>query len=145
MQNIMSNKESFKKAVILSIGIMTILSLILLPLRGSVISIFYERGTDVFDLTVKYMFYLIIGLPLMAIFQSFLGAFNGTGKTNYTFIVSVTRLWGIRVPLILLFVLVFSWGPSGIWTAMLISNFVIAFIGYYFYKKLTFEPKVYVD
>lgn len=138
-------KDSFKKAMVLSVGIMTILSLILMPFRAALTGVFYDVGTDVFDLTVKYMFYLLIGLPLMAIFQAFIGAFNGTGKTTYTFVVSVTRLWGIRIPLILLFVYVIDIGPSGVWTAMLISNFLIAFIGYFFYKTLTFEPKVQLD
>lgn len=138
-------KKSFREALVLSIVIMSVLSLILLPLRGTITTIFYERGTEVYNLTVRYMFFLLVGLPLMGIFQSFLGAFNGSGKTNYTFIVSVTRLWGLRVPLILLFVYVFNSGPSGIWTAMLISNFIIAFIGYFFYQKLTFEPKVELD
>jgi Na+-driven multidrug efflux pump len=138
-------RESFIKGLQLSLFIMVILSLIMLPVRSYIVTIFYDRGTEAFDLTVRYMFYLVIGLPLMAIFQAFLGAFNGSGKTNYTFIVSVTRLWGLRIPLILLFVHVFTMGPSGIWTAMLISNFIIAFVGYWFYRSLTFEPSAQLD
>ncbi len=138
-------RKSFKEALILSITIMTVLSLIFMPIRGIVASVFYDKGTDVYELTVRYMFFLLVGLPLMAIFQAFIGAYNGTGSTNYTFIVSVTRLWLIRVPLILFFVYVFNMGPSGIWTAMLISNFVIAFVGYFFYQKLSYEPKVQLD
>ena len=143
--NIERAKDSFKKALILSLVIMAVLSLALMPLRGALASIFYTRGTEVFDLTTKYMFFLLIGLPLMAIFQAFLGAFNGTGKTTYTFIVSITRLWGLRIPVILLLIYVLDFGPKGVWTGMLISNFGIAFIGYFFYRKLDFKPKVHLD
>ncbi len=143
--NVERAKESFHKGLILSLIIMAILSMVLLPLRGTLATIFYERGTDVFDLTVKYMFFLLIGLPLMAIFQAFIGAFNGTGHTKYTFWVSIIRLWGLRIPVILLLVYVIDMGPRGVWTGMLISNFVIAFVGYFFYKKLDFKPKVQLD
>jgi len=78
----------------------------------------------------------------MAIFQTFIGTYNGTGRTDYTFIVSVTRLFGLRIPLIFIFKYLTDMGSSGIWTAMLISNFIIAFVGFAFYTKLNFEPKI---
>ena len=78
----------------------------------------------------------------MAVLQSYFGAFNGNGKTTYTLIVGVTRLWGLRIPLILFFTYFTTLGSSGIWTAMLISNFVVMFVGMFFYKKLKFTPKL---
>ncbi len=138
-------KEAFHKAMKLSVGIMTVLSVIMLMVREPLGALFLGGDQAALDLAVKYMFYLIIGLPLMAIFQTFLGVYNGTGKTKYSFIVSVTRLWLLRIPLIIIFKNFTSFGSGGIWTAMLISNFIIAFIAYAFYKTLTFEPKAYLD
>jgi Na+-driven multidrug efflux pump len=115
--------------------------MIVMVLREPLAKVFLEDSAAI-DLTVKYMFYLIIGLPLMAIFQTFIGTYNGTGHTKFTFIIGVTRLWLLRIPLILIFKYFTDMGSSGIWTAMLLSNFIIAFVGYAMYKTLDFQPRV---
>ncbi len=140
--NVERAKEAFFKTMKLSIGIMIILSSIVLVLREPLATLFLEGDQVALDLTVKYMFYLIVGLPLMAIFQTFIGVFNGTGYTIYTFIFGVTRLWVLRIPLIFSFKYFTDMGSSGIWTAMLISNFVITFVGFALYRTLKFEPKI---
>ena len=135
-------REAFRKGMILSVVVISVTSLIMMFFRANVVSIFLKNDDVALNLAVTYMFYLLIGLPMMAVFQAFFGAFNGNGKTTYTLIVSVTRLWGLRIPLILLFTYFTAMGSSGIWTAMLISNFIIMFIGMYFYKRLDFSPKL---
>lgn len=135
-------KEAFHKGVILSVGIISVASLFMLFFRTGIASIFLKNDDVALRLAVTYMFYLLIGLPMMAVFQSFFGAFNGNGKTTYTLIVSVTRLWGLRIPLILIFTYFTAMGSSGIWTAMLISNFIIMFVGAFFYRKLEFLPRL---
>lgn len=138
-------RETFYKAMKMSVGIMILLSALLLFVREPLASIFLKDDPVALSLTVKYLFFLLIGLPLMAIFQTFIGTYNGAGKTGYTFIVGVTRLWVVRIPLILLFTRFTDLGNSGIWTAMLISNFIIVFVGYAFYKKVKFEPKITLE
>jgi len=135
-------KEAFSKAMKFSVGIMIVLSLIILGVREPLVAIFLEGDQGALDLAVKYMFYLIIGLPLMAVFTTFIGAFNGTGKTKYTFIFGVTRLWILRIPLIFIFKYYTDMGNSGIWTAMLLSNFLITFVGYFLYRRLDFKPRL---
>lgn len=138
--NVSRAKESFHKAMILSVGTMIVLSLIALLIRRPLASVFLENDPEALELTIRYMFFLIIGLPLMAIFQTFIGTFIGTGNTKYSFILSVTRLWILRIPLIMIFKNYTDMGSSGIWTAMLISNFIIAFVGLVLYRKLNFKP-----
>lgn len=139
--NVERAKATFKKAMIMSVSIMAMLSFIVMFLREPLAGLLLEEQSSI-DLTVKYMFYLIIGLPLMAIFQTFIGTFNGTGHTKFTFAIGVTRLWILRIPLILYFKYFTDLGSSGIWTAMLLSNFLIAFVGYGMYKTLDFKPRV---
>ncbi len=139
--NIDRAKETFHKAMFLSVGTMVVLSAGALFIREPLAKIFLEADPIALELTIKYMFYLIVGLPLMAIFQTFIGTFIGTGNTKYSFILSVTRLWILRIPLILSFKYFTDMGSSGIWTAMLISNFVIAFVGIILYRKLSWDPK----
>lgn len=61
-------------------------------------------------------------------------------------ILSLIRLWGLRIPLIFLYMLIFSTGSyEGIYIAMMISNVLIIPIGYYFETKINFEIKVRLD
>ncbi len=139
--NIARAKETFRKAMILSVGTMMVLSILALPFREVLAKVFLGDEPEALALTIKYMFYLIVGLPLMAIFQTFIGTFIGTGNTKFSFILSVIRLWVLRIPLIIIFKYFTDLGSSGIWTAMLISNFIIAFVGYFLYKRLNWDPK----
>jgi len=144
-RNVIRARETFKKAMILSAGIMAIGSIIFLFIREATVSPFIEDDPVTMSLAVEYMFYLLIGLPLMGIFQTFVGTFNGTGNTKYTFIFTITRLWILRIPLVYFFKLFTDLGSSGIWYAMLISNILIIPVGIIMYKKVDYKPKVNVN
>lgn len=139
-KNIKRAKETFFKSIILSFSLMAFGSLVFLNIREQLVSIFLSEETAI-NLATEYMFFLLIGLPLMAIFQSFIGFYNGSGNTKYTFIISVTRLWILRIPFLVSLKTFTDLGSSGIWYAMLVSNFVIIFVGIFLYKKVDFIPK----
>lgn len=87
-----------------------------------------------------YVFWTLLTQPLMALFQNYLGIFNGTGNTRYALLYSSARLWVIRLPLLLLFKLFTDIGSSGIWYAMVISNFLILLVGAFFRRRVDFSP-----
>lgn len=58
------------------------------------------------------------------------GAFQGGGDTRPVMFLNVLRLWGIRVPLAMFLSWRLSFGPSGIWYAMFVSNIVVATLGF---------------
>jgi putative MATE family efflux protein len=136
---------AFRKAMVLSAGLMALGSFIVIWFRSPLLSIFIKEDPVALALGVEYMFYLLIGLPLMGIFQTFMGTFNGTGNTKFTFVFSITRLWILRIPIILIFKYFTDVGSSGIWYAMLISNFVIILPGIYFYRQIDFKPKIEIE
>lgn len=138
-------KAAFKQANYLAIGLMTFGSIVFIFIRRDLAGIFIDEGTYALELANNYLFYLLIGLPLMAIFQNFIGVFNGTGYTKFTFVFGVTRLWLLRIPLIFMFKNLTDFGPSGIWYAMLISNFVIALVGIVLYQFIDFKPKIRLE
>ncbi len=141
--NIARAKETFRKNMILSNAIMVVGATLILFVREPLAALFMSDDPVALSLTVDYMFFILLGLPLMAVFQTFIGTFNGTGNTQYTFILSVTRLWVIRIPLVLFMARIFpARGSQVIWEAMLLSNLLIAVIGYILYKRITFKPKV---
>lgn len=137
-------KETHKKSMILSFSIMAVGSTLLLFVRTELAGIFIVDDSFTLALASEYMFYLLVGLPLMAIFQSFMGTYNGTGNTHFSLIISVTRLWGMRIPIVLLMREFTDLGPSGIWYAILISNFLIAIVGFVLYLRIDFKPKIKV-
>lgn len=137
--------KTFKVAMKMSFSFMLIGAIILLPIREYILLLFFDKGTQTMELAKEYMIYLLAGLPLMGIFQTYLGTFNGTGNTTYSMILSISRLWLLRLPIILVFSKFTNLGSSGIWYAMLISNVVAAVIGYILYKYVDFLPKVEVE
>lgn len=138
-------KAAFVQGVILSVGIMTIGSIIGIIIRKPMADLFFDVGTDSFNLTVTYMLYLFIGLPLMSLYTSYIGAYNGAGKTMYTFWLGTIRLWFVRIPVIYVLKEFTNLGPSGVWYAMLASNLVIAFLGLYFMRFIDFKPKIEIE
>lgn len=146
-QNIGNNnpqraRETFRKAMLLSVGISVFFAIIFMFLRRPLVSIFLKEDPEAIELAVQYMIFVLFSIPLMAIFQTFIGTFNGNGRTGYTFMISITRLWILRIPLVLLFTYVTKIGAAGIWTAMTISNLLIVIPGIILYKKLKFSPVI---
>lgn len=58
------------------------------------------------------------------------GAFQGGGDTRPVMVLSIIRLWGLRVPLAVLLAVNVGLGPAGIWYAMFLSNIVTAGAGF---------------
>lgn len=115
--------------------------LILLPFRHWFVALLTnDPATQA--LGTVYVFWTLLTQPLMALFQNYLGIFNGSGNTKYAMFLSSARLWIIRLPLILFFKLLTDIGSSGIWYAMVISNFLILLVGAWLYRKVDFSPIV---
>jgi putative MATE family efflux protein len=144
-QNIERARASFKKAMILSTGLMIIGSVGFMFFRTWSASFFIKDDPVALELASDYMLFLLLSLPLMAIFQTYMGVFNGTGDTKYTFIFTITRLWILRIPLIYLFKQFTNFGASGIWYSILIGNLLIIPVGMYLYKRVNYKPKVSIE
>ncbi len=115
--------------------------LVLLPFRSWIVSLLTNDALTRYFAN-DYVFWTLLTQPLMALFQNYLGIFNGSGNTRYALIYSSARLWVIRLPLLLLFKLFTDIGSSGIWYAMVISNFLILIVGAFFYRKVDFSPTI---
>ncbi|HHU55550.1 MAG TPA: MATE family efflux transporter [Acholeplasmataceae bacterium] len=146
-QNIGANnpkraRKSVKSALILSSVFMTLGGLALLPFRYQLGGIFLKDNYETLSLSVEYMFFLFTSLPLMAIFQVFMGAYQGAGYTKFSMILAILRLWGMRVPMVLIFKGLMDLDSSSIWYAMVISNFGATIIGVILYRLIRFDHKI---
>lgn len=140
--NIDRARKSVRSAMILSILIAIVGGAIIMPLREVLISIFLEEQPEALELSIEYMFFLLAGLPLMSIFQVYMGTYQGSGETKFSLVLALIRLWAFRIPLVLIFKNVFSLPASSLWYAMTISNFGAAYIGAILYSKCNFKPKI---
>lgn len=139
-------RDSVKKSAILAIGIMLIGMIIIIPLRKSLGGIFLSDLPEALELSSQYMMFLFLGLPLMAVYQVFMGAYQGSGETKFSLILSIIRLWLLRIPILLFYDRVLGLHyPDVIWYAMVISNFASVIIGLILYSFCKFKPKIDID
>lgn len=139
--NIPRAKKSVKQGMLMGLLIMAVGVSIILPFRYGFVGLFSHDETTI-PLAVEYMFFIGIGLPLMAVFQTFLSTFQGSGDTKYSLVLAVVRLWVFRLPFVLLTMEFTNFGPAGVWYSMLASNVLASFVGMYLYSKVKFIPKI---
>lgn len=99
------------------------IQLIVIPLAT-----FLAKGDQlVFTHTVNFV--RIVGWTVIAwgIFQGLTGVFNGFQMTKISMIISIVRLWVLRIPLLIFFRYIFTaWDEYGVWWTMFISNSITA-------------------
>lgn len=129
--------DSFKKSILLTSIIGILGCSFLIWQRVNIINFFMQSkdDMDVINKGVTYLVYISFSMPLMGIFSSFQGLFQGSGQTKYAMSMEIARLWIVRLPMILFFKHFTSIGSEGIWFAMSFSNLIICIYGYIIYKK----------
>lgn len=140
--NIERAKKCFVSALILSLIITVVGSFVLFFVSEQMASIFIKDNPKALESCVNYLYFLIVGLPLMGIFQIFVGVFQGAGRTDFSLILSALRLWVLRIPVILLYIHIFNIGEASVWYAMVISNFGATVIGIILYQFVDFLPRI---
>lgn len=138
--NVERAKKTVRQGMAMGVVMMIVGIAFILPFRGIIVSIFSEDASAI-EHAKTYILYIGIGLPLMALFQTYLNAFQGSGETQYSFILAIVRLWIFRLPFVLVSMYVLKLGPVGIWYSMLLSNVLAAILGSYLYSRVKFIPK----
>ena len=137
-------KEAFIKALKLAILIGVVGCLILIAFDEPILTFFMQAKDDpaVIELSLTYLFYVSLSMPLMGIFSVFQGLYQGTGNTKYSMSMEVGRLWFVRLPLILLLGHFTTWESTGIWFSMSFSNVVVCLYGYWIYKTKPWQQSI---
>lgn len=139
--NVKRAKASVKASVVISLIISIVGGVSLMFLRKDLASIFIINNELALDACVDYLYFLLLGLPLMGIFQVLIGAFQGAARTDFSLILSSLRLWVLRIPVIMLYMKVFNVGEKSIFYAMIISNVGAVIIGTFMYTFIDFKPR----
>lgn len=137
-------KESFYKALALTIVIGILGAGILIIFDEPIIHFFMQSRDDlsVIELSLTYLFYVSLSMPLMGIFSVFTGLYQGTGNTKYSMSMEIGRLWFVRLPMILFFKHLTTWGSTGIWFSMSFSNLIVCLYGYWIFARKGWQRSV---
>jgi len=139
--NTIRARDAFKKSILIVLFFMGLGAVVLIPFADNIIRIF-AKNSEVIAQGKYYMILIAASLPLMGVFSCLMGVFQGSGHTIYTMYMNLGRLWGLRIPMILLFKKFTDLGSKSVWFAMVISNFIICCMGMGIYMKGKWQRKV---
>ncbi len=126
--NIERAEQAFKKSVKLTTIIMMISGLLFLPITEWCIMVF-SKNPYVISEGDYYLKLILLTLPFLGVFSCLNGLFQGSGHTVSSMIISMGRLWFIRLPMLLLIQKMQIKDPRYIWYAMISSNIIIVVVG----------------
>ncbi|WP_353892283.1 MATE family efflux transporter [Proteinivorax hydrogeniformans] len=142
--------QAVKESIKLSVTILAVGGIILFLLAPQIVGIFTSDEV-VLEQGTFYLQLITLSIPLMGIFQSFVGVFQGSGHTMTAMMITTGRLWALRIPLILFLRNFPALGERAVWYAMVGSNFIICIIAFGLYlighwkEKIVDEEEDYVE
>ncbi|WP_461207092.1 MATE family efflux transporter [Clostridium sp. DL1XJH146] len=127
-------KKSIKSASIFGIAMSIIFASIIFFSKDTFASLLTNDDTVLYRHVINAISVYSISVIPWSIFQIVIGVFMGCAKTKYNLIISLVRLYLLRLPCIVILSQFASLNEYSIWYAMLISNVLTAIFAYIFYK-----------
>lgn len=134
-------KEAVKISAVLSTCLLTLGGIPMIIWAKPVISAF-STDPSVVSQGAYYLVLITLSIPLMGFFNIFVGTFQGAGHTMMVMFMQLGRLWGLRIPLIIVLMRLMPGNPSAIWYSMILSNFLTVVFGLILYLSKRWEKKV---
>ncbi len=129
-------EEAIKKALFISVTLACACTALLLPNRAFVASIFLSPDSAAHASMMRAMLIYSGAVIPWAITETAQGVFQGTGNTVYNLIVSMVRIYILRIPVVWFFARPeLALGEDGIWIAMLVSNILAAVFSFGLFLK----------
>jgi len=102
--------------------------------KGASVIHFFITDPEVTEIGVVMFRILSPSVIFFSLYTVLLGAFQGGGDAKPPMVLNIIRLWGLRVPLAYLMILVLGMGALGLWWAMFVSNLVVAAAAWILYE-----------
>ena len=131
--------ETVKKGAIITF-LMVSMMCVFLFFFGEEVTKFFVDDPEVVELGKIYFRLVSFSVPFFSVLSIIMGAFQGAGHNTLIAIVNITRLWGVRVPLVKFFANIY--GFKGVFYAMMISNILALLLGYLMMKLFKWKRKV---
>ncbi|MFN4223772.1 MATE family efflux transporter [Fervidobacterium gondwanense] len=132
-------EETVKRAFWWNITIIGVLSLLTF-IYGKEVTKFFINDPGVIGMGDIFFKYISFSMPIFTAYMIYNNALIGAGKTILTMIGDILRLWAIRIPIIA--VLSVTLGFKGIFIGMIISNLIVFFVTYAFFKFSNWKKAV---
>nr|AGF93016.1 MATE efflux family protein [uncultured organism] len=159
-QNIGAEQKSraeniVKKTLMVSAGIMVLIAIIIFAIRRPMVSFFLdetqlEEFSAVVNEASRFVAIFVISIPFFGWFRIFDSTYRGTGHTKPAMVLSLTRIWVLRLGLSYFlafqaFGLGLDLGVLGVWIGMALSNVTIAFVSYLYFRTGRWKEKTIED
>ncbi len=135
-------EKTTNRATLAMMLFMCLVSIILVVFRYPIMRFFIVDEPLVVEIGARFLAILAIGGPFFAVYEGVSGALNGSGHTGQHFALSLLRLWGLRIPMILILGFAFALDSTGAWLAIGFSNVITGIASYLLYKKGWWKEKV---
>ncbi len=145
-QNLGANKidravKAVKESIFLSVTIMAAGAVAMFFAAPHIIKIFSQHPL-VLEQGTYYLRLISMSIPLMGIFQAFVGCFQGSGHTLMAMLVTTGRLWALRLPMIILFKYFTPLAEKSVWFAMVGSNLLTCVFAFFLFLSGRWKQKV---
>lgn len=131
-------KSAYRDSKKLSVIFMLIGIAVLFPIRKWIVG-FMSNDDVTVHASMEYMIAVLLTLPGLALYQNYMGVFNGSGNTKLSFALSFMWLWVFRIPMLLVVGKLQFCASGGIWLVMGISNILVAIAGHFLYKLVRYK------
>ncbi|MFO8109050.1 MAG: MATE family efflux transporter [Thermoplasmata archaeon] len=134
--------EAAKKGMLIMMVLMSGIALFLVAFRFSLFGFFIKDRPEVVQMGGEFLLILAIGAPFFAIFEAVSATLNGSGHTKQQLGISITRLWALRIPLLIILAFVIGLNSTGAWLAIALSNVISGTIAYVVYRLGWWKKKI---
>lgn len=117
-----------------TISVFIIIGMTITYLFGNLVTGFFINEPEVIAYGAELFRVVSISVVFFSLFTVINGAFQGGGDTRPIMVLNIIRLWGIRVPFAYILSKTLGMGPSGIWWAMFLSNFLVSIANFILYR-----------
>jgi len=135
-------EKTTKRATMVMMVFMSIVSILFVIFRYPIMRFFIVDEPLVVEIGSRFLAILAIGGPFFAIYEGVSGALNGSGHTGQQFGLSLLRLWGLRIPMILILAFALALNSTGAWLAIGFSNVITGTVAYFVYRKGWWKEKI---
>ncbi|WP_226005655.1 MATE family efflux transporter [Natrinema salinisoli] len=133
-------------AAVVIAGVMLVAGLLAVLFPEPFVSVFVTADAAgkaaTIDYGVTYLRFAAVGFAFMGVLQVIQGGFRGAGNTKTALAFAVFGLWVVRVPVTYYLLFVAEWGPTGIWTGVVVGDIVGAVAAVAWFTRGTWKESI---
>ncbi len=138
-------EEVTKKGIWAIVVLMMLFAVTIFALRNIVIGVFMPGNEEVIKAGADFLMIFALAMPFFGVFRGVTSILGGSGHTKQQMALSLSRLWGLRLPLVFLFGIYLSLHANGVWLGMALSNVIACGVALVVYKMGWWKEKVIED